>query len=453
MSTIALKAKPSLSSLEFAVTAFKNRKDPYTSFIKLPQRFPEMVSAKIKGRIFNLMMTSAMAQYVLQKNYLNYAKDEPYDVLRFFFGDGLLTNNNPTNWRQQRTLIQPAFHRESLKRISEVVTTSTNNLLQSWKQKEGTTINFTKEMAKLTIDIVSKSLFTTDVPEESIDLVWNAINHLNETAAIILHPVFSIPFKFPMPRYTKARQYSKQLDELVFGIIKKRREQTNPPHDLLQLLMDARYEDTGTGMTDQQLRDEIMIIFVAGHETTVNALSWIWYLVKQHAACEQKLKEESFPFAEMKSPIFDDLPRLQYGKMVMNEALRMYPPVASVGRKALQDDVIEGYPIRAGENVGINIAALHHHPAYWQNPFDFHPERFRNFELKGDNRFIFMPFGGGPRICIGNNFAMMEMQFINAMLSSRVEMDLVSKNVKPIPLLTLKPKNGILMHLKEVKAI
>jgi cytochrome P450 len=221
--------------------------------------------------------------------------------------------------------------------------------------------------------------------------------------------------------------------------------------DLLQLLLNARYEDNGTGMTDAQLRDEIITIFVAGHETTVNALSWTWYLLKQNNAEEQKLKEESLKFTSKREPSFEDLPDMNYGKQVINESMRLYPPVVGVSRKSIAESMIGNYIIPAGADIGVNIASIHRHPEFWQNPHEFEPQRFENFDIKGINRFTFMPFGAGPRICIGNNFAMMEMQLINAMLSNRVEMELVSKNIKPVTLFTLKPGNGVMVHLKKIK--
>jgi cytochrome P450 len=203
-------------------------------------------------------------------------------------------------------------------------------------------------------------------------------------------------------------------------------------------------------MTDLQIRDEVMTIFVAGHETTVNALSWTWFLLKQHATEEQKLKEESIRF-ESVNPTFEDIMQLAVGRNVMNESMRLYPPVPVVGRIPVQPDEAMGYHIPPNVQIAINIAGVHRHPAFWQNPNDFIPQRFNDFDMKGDNRFVFMPFGGGPRICIGNNFAMLEMQIINALLSARVDMELVSIDVKPKALITLKPGDGVLMKIKAVK--
>jgi cytochrome P450 len=279
-------------------------------------------------------------------------------------------------------------------------------------------------------------------------MVWRNLNFMNEVGSKMAMNPMHIPFKYPFPRYIKGRKSIAELNEMIYGIITKRKNELNPPRDLLQLLIEAKYDD-GSSMTDEQIRDEVMTVFLAGHETTVNALSWTWYLLKKNAEAENKLQDESKPF-ETKNPGFYDLPNMKYGFQVMNEAMRVFPPVAAIGRAAVESEEVNGYFIKANTIMLINIAGLHHHPAYWQNPYAFKPERFENFELKGDNRFIFMPFGGGAHICIGNNFAMMEMQLINAMLSSRVNFELISNNIKPEPLITLKPADGVMMKLNKV---
>jgi len=417
---------------------------------KAPIKYPEVFVTGVPGlRKIYIVNNPDMAQHILQKNYGNYNKGKGYEVLGYLLGKGLVTNEGES-WHKQRTLIQPAFHRGTLKRISEIVTTSTNHLLERWKDKEGQTINFTREMAELTIDIVAKSLFTTDVTAKNIQTIWRNVNALNESADKILRNPLALPWALPVPRYVRMRKYIAELNDMVYGIINRRKLEKNPPHDLLQLLLEARYEETGTGMTDLQIRDEVMTIFLAGHETTVNALSWTWYLLKQNKNADEKLREESLKYLNY-DPVFEDVPNLVYGKQVSNESMRLYPPVPVVGRNAKKDDEVGGYHLSADAEVAVNITGLHHHPAYWPEPFEFKPERFENFDIKGEKRFLFMPFGGGPRICIGNNFAMMEMQLINAMLSARVDMELVSRNIKPIALVTLKPGDGIEMKITSVK--
>jgi cytochrome P450 len=449
MENVTSQNSPPRVTLERMFNTMRN--GLFSSMIHAPQYYPEMSMLRFLGKKVYMINNPVPAQYVLQKNYTNYLKGAPYRFLAILLGKGLVTNEGES-WHKQRTLIQPAFHRESLRHISKVVTQSTNHLLEKWKGQEGSTINFSRDMAELTIDIVAKSLFTADVTPEMVQTVWRNINYLNETASQLIQNPLSLPWSFPTPGYIRGRKYVKELDDIIFGIINKRRKEKSNNVDLLQLLLDARYEDTGTGMSDTQLRDEVMTIFVAGHETTVNALGWTWYLLKQHKEVENKLRDESTKYASGRDPLFEDLPHLEYGKNAMNESMRFYPPISGVARQSIAADVVGGYFIPPNSEIGINIAGIHRHPAYWRNAFEFMPERFEHFDMKGDNRFVFMPFGGGPRICIGNNFAMMEMQLINAMISSRVEMELVSTQIKPVALVTLKPGNGVIMRLGKVKA-
>ncbi|MCW5907862.1 MAG: cytochrome P450 [Chitinophagales bacterium] len=425
------------------------RKDRFGTLSKAPLKYPDLFLFKIPGRTAYVIHQPEMVQHILQRNMLNYQKDQGYKVLALLLGNGLITNADNDSWRKQRKLLQPPFHRESLTNMCRIAVESVEELLKVWKTKEGAEINFTHDMAWLTIDIVCKTLFTSDVSNEQIQMVWRNLNFLNEAATKMASNPWHLPWKWPVPRYVKGRKYIAELNDMIYGIMKRRRQQSNPPNDLLQILLEARYDD-GTPMSDEQIRDEVMTVFVAGHETTVNALSWTWYLLKKNPACEKKLFEENKRFAQA-NPTFADVAQMKYGWCVMNEAMRVYPPVPVIGRAVVTDEEVCGYHLKKNCSTIINIAGLHHHPAHWENPAQFNPERFLNFDLKGDNRFVFMPFGAGPRICIGNNFAMLEMQIINAMLSSRVEMELTSKEIEPEPLITLKPGNGVMVRIKQVE--
>ncbi len=444
MIAAATKKVPKLNFVEL----WKSRSDKFGLLTKSPEKYPDVFGFKVPGRNVIVVNNHEMVQHILVRNMHNFRKDHGYKVLSILLGNGLITNMDHTGWRKQRTLLQPPFHRESLQKMCTIVADSTEQLLKKWKTKEGTQINFTQEMAQLTIDIVCRTLFTSNVTDEQINMVWKNLNYMNELGSKMAMNPMHIPYKYPLPRYIKARKSIAQLDNMIYGIIHTRKKETNPPRDLLQLLIEAKYED-GTSMTDEQIRDEVMTVFLAGHETTVNALSWTWYLLKHNPQAEQKLHEESKPFAA-KHPGFADLPALKYGSCVMNESMRLFPPVPAIGRAANEDEEVNGYFIKANTIMLVNIAGLHHHPAHWQNPFLFNPERFQNFDMKGENRFIFMPFGAGPHICIGNNFAMMEMQLINAIFLARVQMELISKTIEPEPLITLKPADGVIMKINKV---
>lgn len=416
---------------------------------RAPEDYPEILRFKFLNRKVYVINHPQLAQYVLQENHKNYLKGEAYEVLALLLGNGLI-NSEGDFWKRQRRLAQPAFHRDSLKRISTIVTDSTLKMIQRWRQLEGQTINFTREIAALTIEIVARALFTTDVTADQIATVWQSVNYLNDQAIRMIRNPLAVPFWVPLPKYLKAKASIEQLDNIVFGIIRKRKQGGTFAPDLLQLLLEARDEETGEGMTEQQLRDEVMTIFLAGHETTVNALSWTWYLLKQHPNEERKLADESRQFAGRHAG-FDDLPSLKFGRQIIHESMRLYPPVYSIGRKMIANDTICGYYAPRDVRVLINIIGIHHHPRFWTKPNDFIPERFESFDSKGDNRFAFIPFGGGPRICIGNNFAMMEMQLINSLLSQHTELELLSHNIKPVPQITLKPGAGVMMRVKKVR--
>jgi cytochrome P450 len=291
-------------------------KDVFSALSSSPQRHPELFVSGLQGlKKVYIINHPGLAQHILQKNYTNYVKGDGYKVVARLLGKGLVTNDGE-NWHKQRTLIQPAFHRGTLKKISEIVTSSTNAVLDSWKNKEGQSINFTQEMAGLTIDIVAKSLFTTDVTPRQIQTIWHNVNYLNESSDKILRNPLPMPWFVPTPEHLKMRKAIAELDDLMYGIINRRKTEKNPPLDLLQMLLEARYENSDQGMSDQQIRDEVMTIFLAGHETTVNALSWTWYLVKQHAGVEKLLREESETLALNRDPVFEELPGMPYGRNV-----------------------------------------------------------------------------------------------------------------------------------------
>ena len=424
-------------------------KNPFDTMCELPQKYGDLYVHKLFKRKFYVVSCPHITRHILQKNYTNYRKDIGYRALEILLGKGLITNEG-ANWRKKRTMIQPAFHRKTLNDLAVTVMASTQKLLGRWKQKEGSVINFTKEMAHLTIEVVAKALFTGDVTEKNIQLIWDNLNYLNYVMGRRTLGIFFLPDWLNSYQRPKVKRCIRELNELVDGIIEKRKSSTENHTDLLQLLLDARYEETGESLTDREIRDELMTLFVAGHETTVNALSWCWYLLLRHPEKLNKLKEEARAvYAESMS--FTRIKELAYTDCVTKEGMRLYPPVAGIGRLAINDDHFQGYAIQGGENVAINIAGLHRHANYWQNPNDFIPERFEHFENKGLNRFFYLPFGGGPRICIGNNFAMTEMILINSMLALYADVELA--NTSPITssmAITLKPGNGVMVKVNKV---
>jgi cytochrome P450 len=387
-------------------------------------------------------------RHVLQENNRNYVKSFGYDPLKLLLGNGLLTSEGDF-WRQQRRMAQPSFHKEKLAAIVDTMITSTGLMLQRWEKLEGVELNISAEMNRIALDIVSKSLFISNV-EDEIDKISTWVTVAIEEGAERIRNPFKLPMWIPTPSNLKQNKAVKVLDDVITGIIENRRNEGKQYDDLLSMLMDARDEDTGEGMSTRQLRDEVMTIFIAGHETTANALTWAFYVLAQNPEIEKKLQEEIDTVLQGKPVSFENLRSLAYTRMVIDETLRLYPPAWIIGRKNVEDDEIAGFHIPAGTNCLIPTLCLHRSPKYWKDPLKFDPERFSPEKVKEQKKFTYFPFGGGPRLCIGNNFALMEMQVVLASVMQRYRFELKDKTpIELDPLITLRPKQNV--YLKLVK--
>ncbi len=387
-------------------------------------------------------------KYILQENNRNYIKSFGYEVLKIFLGNGLLTSEGDF-WRQQRRLAQPAFHREKLEALTKQMTASAEKLVQKWKNKYnyGGVITITDEMNEVTLDIVAEALFGVNVSGK-LEEIRNAVSVSNHFAMDRIKRAVRIPLWFPTPANRQFNSESKKFDKMIYGIIDSRRNESDKHNDLLSMLMGAQDEETGERMSDLQLRDEIMTIFIAGHETTAIALSWLWFLLSQNPEAEEKLRNELKTVLNGKTPSFEDLPKLKYTKMVVEETLRLYPPAWIVGRRPLEDDVVGGYLLPKGINVLMVSYLIHRHPDYWENPNKFEPERFSPERAASIKKYSYFPFGGGPRLCIGNNFAMMEAQLVVATILQHFHFTMAQNSVPLLePLITLRPQGGIKMNI------
>jgi cytochrome P450 len=381
---------------------------------------------------------------VLVTHHQNFTKDRVLRNSRWFFGDGLLTSEG-TEWMRQRRLSQPAFHRERIASYARTMTDYAEEMMGFWK--DGETLDIHQEMMRLTVRIVVKALFNVAVTEES-QKITTALNVLMQqgTGGKMVLPAF-VRY-LPIPAVLRVRRAVRQLDEIVYGIIRQRRRSDCDTGDLLSMLLQAEDQD-GSHMTDRQLRDEVMTFLLAGHETTALSLSWIWYLLSQHPEVEQKLQWELGQILGGRVPKVEDLPRLRYTEKVVKEAMRLYPPAWGLGRTALKDCEIGGYHVPAGANVVMSQWIMHRDPRFYSRPEEFCPDRW-----SADNqvipKFAYFPFGGGPRLCIGAAFAMMEATLLLATIARRFQLQLVPGHpVVPTPSITLRPKNGIRVVVHE----
>ena len=366
-------------------------------------------------------------------------------AFRPFAGEGLLTSDGAL-WKQQRKLLQPAFHHTQLATYSAAMVAHALRMIESLE--DGSVLEIQTEMAKLTLGVVVKALFGADFTREAEE-VGRLMIAVLDAANRRLNSVLRIPPWVPTRRNLRERRALSRLDEMLHTLIATRRASDEKPNDLLSVLLTAVDEESGAGMSDRQLRDEMMTLFLAGHETTSTALTWTWYLLSQHSEVEATLLGELHEVLRGRLPTAADLQNLPYTEMVVREALRLYPPAPGVAREPIEDVTIGGYRVPKGSLVTVNTYALQRDPRFFDDPERFDPERFARGWEDRIPRYAYLPFGGGPRVCIGNGFAMMEARLILATVAQRCQFSLEPhQDVRPIQLVTVRPRGGIRMKLR-----
>ena len=385
-------------------------------------------------------------EHVLLTNQQNYVKSQlARTLLGPLLGNGLLLSEGAF-WRRQRGIAAPAFQPKRIAGFLETMIAEAEAMAARWRERREP-FDVAAEMMGLTLSIIARTMFSRDITGE-IETVRRLMDEVVAQRPNLLD-LFGLPRWLPRRHSKRYRAAVEAFDALVARIIAERRAQGVDHGDLLSMLLAARDPETGEGMSDKQLRDEILTIFVAGHETTANALSWTLYLLAQHPDAEAKLHAELERVLGGRAPSFSDLAELKYTRMVFEEAMRLYPPAHTIARTALREDWIGGVRIPPGAVLSINIYVTHRNPTLWPEPDRFDPERFTPEAVAKRHRFAYLPFGGGPRICIGNGFAMAEAQVILAIIVQRYRLRLApGHEVKPIGLVTLRPKQGIWMTLE-----
>jgi cytochrome P450 len=421
-------------------------KDPLSLFLRSNRDLGDMVLFEFGPQKYFLANDLSAVRRVLVDNHKNYVKSRSYRGLKLVLGTGLLTSEGDF-WRRQRKLVQPAFHRERLAGFADTMVRSTKDMLDRWAEiPEGQAFDVHAEMTRLTFRLVGQTLFSTEVDGDAHaigEALTVALRFANEYAESLVSP----PVWLPTPNNLRFKRAVRTLDELVQRIIDERRSRDSG-RDLLSMLMAVKDEETGETMSDRQLRDEVMTLVLAGHETTANALSWTFYLLSRHPDVERRLFAEISKVLEGRPPSIDDLAKLTLCANVVQEAMRLYPPAWTFERQALEDDELAGCAVPAGAIVAISPYTLHRHPAYWDNPEGFDPDRFTAARSEGRPKHAYLPFGGGPRLCIGNSFALMEAQLIVASVVQRHRLSLVPGHpVELEPVVTLRPRYGIQVRL------
>ena len=388
-----------------------------------------------------------MVKHILQTNNRNYVKSYGYRVLKVLLGEGLLTSEGDF-WRKQRKLLQPGFHRDRLSSFVETYAEMAQGLLDAWsKIPDGTEIDVSKGFMETTLNIVSKAMFSTDVAE-AMEVVNEEFDFANERLIDRIKNPFPMPLWMPLPSTIRERRSYEAIKKVVADIIEKRRQSNEKYDDLLAMLMEVEDADSGEKMSNQQIQDEVITIFLAGHETTAVALTWLFHCLDENPQVVEKLLEEEKQVLDGRKPELADLPKLEYTRMVIDETLRLYPPAWIIGRHALGPDKLGEFDIPKDTNCLIPVYYIHRDPKRWDDPEKFVPERFTKEKSQARHKFVYFPFGGGPRLCIGNNFALMEMQVIVPMIARHFKLTKPKGFIfKKEPLITMRPNPHMKMVL------
>ena len=422
------------------------RRDPTGAFMDAALRYGDVSYLKIWNRHGYLITDPHLIRHVLQDNARNYHKSPLYEKLKDTLGNGLVTSED-AYWLRQRRIAQPAFHRERIARSVGVMAREAAKTAESWATMAaaGGSLDVLQEMMHLTQSIVLAAMLGSDATRltESAS-AWSMVNeYIGENFWKV-----GLTARLPTPRNRRFHRAVALLDRTIFLLIEERRRNGAGGDDLISMLLAARDPETGEGMTDRQLRDEVMTFFLAGHETTALAVTWAWYLLAQHPASRLLLEAELDAVLDGRQPGFGDLERLTYTRMVIEETMRLYPPAWGFSRRAVAADRIGEYDLPPGWLVFVIPWVMHRHPKHWDDPERFDPARFGAAQSAARPKFIYLPFGAGPRQCIGNHFAMAEAQIILATLGQRYRLHLVpGQHVVPRPLITLRPRDGITMRV------
>jgi cytochrome P450 len=421
------------------------RRDPLRFLVETARTYGPVARYRLGPLRSYLVTDPEGVKHVLQEHVRNYTKDHfSYGMVRWVAGNGLLTSQGDF-WLRQRRLAQPAFHRQRIASFGTGIVRAAGELAESWAPSaaRGVPVDAAEAFTNLTLRIVGEALFGAGLAEKA-PVVSRSFTTLSDQLVTRFRTMRVLPPVLPWGIDRTFRAEAAALSGVVYGIIAERRARGEDTGDLLSLLMFAQDEETGERMDDRQLHDEVLTMLVAGHETTATALAWVVALLGQHPEVEQKLHAELDAVLAGRDPEMADLPRLPYTRMVIDETLRLYPPVYVLSRKVMEDDEIGGFRIPAGSSVDISPYATHRSPALWERPDSFEPERFAPELVAARHRYAYFPFSGGPRQCIGNTFALVEAQLVLATIARRYRLRPVSDTLPvPEPLITLRPRGGL----------
>ena len=409
-------------------------------------QYGDFVSIRLVNRRVLIVNHPDQVEEVLVTRNRDFIKHFALRSAKMNLGEGLLTSDGDF-WRRQRKLAQPAFHRERIAGYASVMVEYTERMLKGWA--DGQARDIQDDMMRLTLEIVAKTLFDADVSDQSSD-VSQAMEVLMRNFNKTIGRLVKLPNWIPTPFNIQGNRARKGLNDIIFRIIAERRASGENRGDLLSMLLHAQDEESGVGMTDRQLRDEAMTLFLAGHETTANTLAWVFWLLAQNPDAEAKLFAELDSVLQGRAPTFDDLPRLPYADAVVTESLRLYPTVWLIGREAIVPTEVGGLAVAKGDTVYMSQWVIHRDPRNFDDPLTYKPDRWLDGLAKRIHRYAYFPFGGGPRICVGNQFAQMESVLLLASIARKYRLTLApDADVVLLPTMTLRADHGVKVILHE----
>jgi len=423
---------------------YRPGRDPLVFFTGLARQYGDVVQYRMAGERVFLISDPQYIKDILVTHNKNFTKSRGLERTRRVLGNGLLTSEGAVHLRQRR-LMQPAFHRDRIAAYGRTMVEYADRMRAAWRGDN--TYDLAREMNRLTLSVVGKTLFDADV-ESQAATVGEALTGVMESFWMSLLPFADVIEKLPVPRLRRARMSRARLDAIIYRMIADRRASGRDHGDLLSMLLTAQDEDDGGVMTDRQVRDEAMTIFLAGHETTANALTWTWFLLSESRDAARQLHEEVDRVLQGRLPTVADLPQLPYTERVVTEAMRLYPPAWLIGRRAINEYAFGPYVAPPRAILIMSPFIVQRDPRYYPDPERFDPDRWTPERKTALPAFAYFPFGGGPRRCIGESFAWMELILIVATIAQRWDLRLVPGHpVTPQPLITLRAKHGMRMTL------
>jgi cytochrome P450 len=413
--------------------------------------YGDVVEFTLLKKNFYLINHPDLIKDILTRDIDNYTKKTiSFKFIKEVLGESTFTAMGD-DWRRKRLTVQPSFRNASISNLATIMTDCIEDFLTEWESQcdRGNIIELSEAMMHLTLKVVVKALFSSTLSDTDFKDITKVFKPLLEAVNARISLPVKMLYRLPLNKNKKYQGYIDTLDVIIYRIIADRRSANNKPTDLLQMLMDATDEETGLPLTDIELRNELMTMFIAGHETTANAMSWLWTILSSKSDVREKIEQEVDEVLGDRMPVASDFANLPYCLKVFKETMRLYPPVPILPRQVEKDTTLGGYHIKGGSGVLFSPHLLHRHPEFWDAPEVFDPNRFDKAEERKRHTYAYLPFGGGARVCVGNNFALMEAVFIIAMTTQRFRVNLVSDtNLEPLVGLTTKPKFALNAQLQ-----